>query len=65
MVNGLQTIGGKWYYMDTEGRMATRLVHRFRNNYRTCLWIILVTLTPGQDGALKHPGASCEKPCKC
>ena len=60
MVKGLQTIGGKWYYMDTEGRMATRLVHRFRNNYRTCLWIILVTLTPGQDGALKYPGASCE-----
>ena len=24
MVKGLQTIEGKWYYMDTEGRMATR-----------------------------------------
>ena len=27
MVKGLQTIGGKWYYMDTEGRMAVSYTH--------------------------------------
>ena len=42
MVKGLQTIGVKWYYMDTEGRMATKPV----------------VLTPDQNGALKYPGLS-------
>ena len=42
MVKGLQTIGGKWNYMDTEGRMATKPV----------------VLTPDQNGALKYPGLS-------
>ena len=40
MVKGLQTIGGKWYYLDEEGHMATEPV----------------TLTPDQDGALQYPG---------
>ena len=40
MVTGQQTIDGKWYIMDTEGRMITEPV----------------TLTPDQDGALQWPG---------
>ena len=40
MVTGQQTIYGKWYIMDTEGRMITEPV----------------TLTPDQDGALRWPG---------
>ena len=40
MVKGQQTIDGKWYIMDDEGRMITEPV----------------TLTPDQDGALRWPG---------
>ena len=40
MVKGQQTIDGKWYIMDAEGRMITDPV----------------TLTPDQDGALQYPG---------
>ena len=40
MLKGLQTINGKWYYLDQDGRMATDPV----------------TLTPDQDGALQYPG---------
>lgn len=39
MVKGLQTVSGKWYYLDDEGRMA----------------IEPVVLTPDQDGALQYP----------
>ena len=39
MLKGLQTINGKWYYLDQDGRMATDPV----------------TLTPDQDGALQYP----------
>ena len=40
MVTGQQTIDGKWYIMDTEGRMI----------------VDPVILTPDQDGALRWPG---------
>ena len=40
MVKGQQTIDGKWYIMDDEGRMLTEPV----------------TLTPDADGALRWPG---------
>lgn len=40
MVKGLQAIDGKWYYLDDGGKMATKPV----------------TLTPGDDGALRWPG---------
>lgn len=40
MLKGLQTINGKRYYLDQDGRMATDPV----------------TLTPDQDGALQYPG---------
>ena len=40
MVKGLQVVDGKWYYMDDAGQMATEPV----------------TLTPGDDGALRFPG---------
>ena len=40
MVKGQQTIDGKWYIMDDDGRMLTEPV----------------TLTPDQDGALQWPG---------
>lgn len=40
MVKGLQAIDGKWYFLDAEGKMATAPV----------------TLTPGNDGALRWPG---------
>ncbi|MDO4268728.1 MAG: M15 family metallopeptidase [Eubacteriales bacterium] len=40
MMKGLQDIGGKWYYLDENGVMATEPV----------------TLTPDDDGALKMPG---------
>lgn len=40
MVTGQQTIDGKWYIMDDQGRMITEPV----------------TLTPDQDGALRWPG---------
>ncbi len=40
MVKGQQTIDGKWYIMDDQGRMITEPV----------------TLTPDQDGALQWPG---------
>lgn len=40
MVKGLQTIDGKWYCLDADGKMTTAPV----------------TLTPGDDGALRWPG---------
>ena len=40
MAKGLQTVSGKWYYLDKDGRMATEPV----------------VLTPDQDGALQYPG---------
>ncbi len=40
MVKGQQTIDGKWYIMDDEGRMQTEPI----------------TLTPDQNGALRWPG---------
>ena len=40
MVKGLQSSGGKWYYLDLAGKMATEPV----------------TFTPDQDGALQYPG---------
>jgi hypothetical protein len=40
MVKGQQTIDGKWYIMDDQGRMLNDPV----------------TLTPDQDGALRWPG---------
>ena len=40
MVTGQQTIDGKWYIMDDQGRMIAEPV----------------TLTPDQDGALRWPG---------
>ena len=41
MEKGLQTVSGKWYYLDDDdGRMATEPV----------------VLTPDQDGALQYPG---------
>ena len=39
MLKGLQTISGKWYYLDQTVRMATEPV----------------VLTPDQDGALQYP----------
>ena len=39
MVKGLQTISGKGYYLDEDGRMATEPV----------------VLTPQKDGALQYP----------
>lgn len=40
MVKGQQTIDGKWYIMDEDGKMLTEPV----------------TLTPDKDGALQYPG---------
>ena len=40
MVKGLQTIDGKWYYLDKDGKMSVEPI----------------TLTPDQDGALQYTG---------
>ena len=40
MVKGLQSVDGKWYYLDANGVMAEEPV----------------TLTPDGDGALQYPG---------
>lgn len=40
MAKGLQESEGKWYYLNKDGKMETEAV----------------TLTPDQDGALRHPG---------
>ena len=40
MVRGLQASGGKWYFLDQDGKLAMEPV----------------TLMPDQDGALQWPG---------